>query len=193
MKVWSRILDLIEDVLQFWFGDADPDGAGDYREAWFKADPDFDAEIATRFADSVAAAAKGAHDAMAETPAGSLALCILLDQFPRNLFRGRSEAFATDAKARKIAAAALNAGHDQALSVVKRAFLYLPFEHSEDLEDQARSVELFRALGNDLQYRYALEHYYVISRFRRFPTRNAALGRQNTVAEAEFLASFDAF
>lgn len=184
---------MIDDIMMFWFGDADPEVQGEYRQVWFKSDAAFDAEINRRFAAQVDIAAAGGHDDWAARPMGSLAFCIALDQFPRNLFRGDARAFATDAKARSIAEAALAAGHDQALSAVKRAFLYLPFEHSENLDDQARSVELFRALGNELQYRYALEHYYVISRFGRFPTRNAALGRADTDAEAAFLADFSSF
>ena len=183
----------IDDILTFWFGDAEPEKQGDYREAWFKKNPDFDAEIERRFGALVEAAAAGAHDSWGDTAAGSLALCILLDQFPRNLRRGSAEAFANDAKARAIAARAIDLGHDMTLSPVKRAFLYLPFEHGETLQDQARSVELFRALGNELQYRYALEHYYVISRFGRFPTRNKALGRADTTEEAAFLATFTSF
>ena len=186
-------MSMIDDILTFWFGNADPAEECENRQAWFMADSDFDAEIEKRFLSEVEAAAEGARDSWTETAAGSLALCILLDQFPRNLFRGSERAFATDAKAREIASAALDAGHDQAMAAVKRTFLYLPFEHSEDINDQIRSVELFRALGNEDNYRYALEHHYVISRFGRFPTRNAALARTSTPDEAAFLASFDAF
>ena len=130
---------------------------------------------------------------MMETAVGSLALCILLDQFPRNLFRGRARAFETDSKAREIAGNAISVGFDASVSPVKRSFFYLPFMHSEDLDDQVRSVELYRALGNENNYRYALEHYYVISRFSRFPTRNAALGRHSTEEEEKFMVGFDAF
>jgi uncharacterized protein (DUF924 family) len=183
----------IDDILIFWFGDAEPETASEYRQAWFKKDPDFDAEIERRFGNDVAAAASSVFDEWAASAAGSLALCILLDQFPRNLYRGSPKAFASDAKARAIAGRAIDAGHDMALAPVKRAFLYLPFEHGETLADQQRSVELFRALGNELQYRYALEHYYVISRFGRFPTRNKALGRADTAEETAFLATFSSF
>ena len=184
---------IIDDILSFWFGDADPAHQSDYREAWFKADDGFDAAIAECFGAAVAVAAEGGHDDWSATAAGSLALCILLDQFPRNLHRGSGQAFATDGKALDIAKRAVAAGQDQQLSAVKRAFLYLPFEHSEDLDDQARSVDLFRALGNEVQYRYAFEHYYVISRFGRFPTRNTALGRETTPEEAAFLETFSSF
>lgn len=184
---------MIDEILTFWFGDADPARECEYRNAWFKTDPAFDAKIAERFLGAVEAAAAGDCDDWCDTAAGSLALCIALDQFPRNLFRGTARAFATDAKARDVASAALEAGHDQAVSPVKRPFLYLPFEHSENLDDQVRSVELYRALGDQNSYRYALEHHYVVSRFGRFPTRNAALGRVSTAEEEVFLADFRAF
>jgi uncharacterized protein (DUF924 family) len=184
---------IIEDVLMFWFGDTDPMHESEYRKQWFVKNPAFDAEINDKFMSVVDAAAAGEHDELAATAAGSLALCILLDQFPRNLFRGNGQAFATDDNARRIASRAIEAGHDQALAPVKRIFLYLPFEHSENLPDQIRSVELYRTLGNEDNYRYALEHHYVISRFGRFPARNIALGRQSTDEEEAFLATFNGF
>jgi uncharacterized protein (DUF924 family) len=183
----------IDEVLTFWFGDAELETQGEYREHWFKKNAEFDTEIAARFGVEVEAAAAGAFDTWAATAAGSLALCILLDQFPRNLYRGTAKAFATDAKARNVAAHALDRCQDQAMAPVKGAFLYLPFEHGESLADQQQSVELFRALGNESQYRYALEHYYVISRFGRFPTRNKALGRADTPEETAFIATFSSF
>jgi len=184
---------LVNDILTFWYGDADLSQNGEFRQAWFKSDPAFDAEIKDKFLLAGNTAALGGHDDWMEAAMGSLALCILLDQFPRNLFRGRAQAFETDSKARKIAGNAISAGFDASVSPVKRSFFYLPFMHSEDLGDQIRSVELYRALGNENNYRYALEHYYVISRFSRFPTRNPALGRHSTEEEEKFIAGFDAF
>ncbi len=186
-------MSVTEDILEFWFGDADVTQDCEARAAWFKADPDFDAEIESRFAERARAAAGGECDNWGEMPSGSMALCVLLDQFPRNLYRGSGEAFATDAKARQIASAALERGHDQVVAPTKRSFLYLPFMHSENIDDQIRSVELYRALGNEGNLRYALDHHYVISRFGRFPTRNAALGRDTTPEEAVFLEGFGAF
>ena len=183
----------VNDILTFWYGDADLSQNGEFREVWFKSDPAFDAEIEDEFLLAVETAALGGHDDLMETAAGSLALCILLDQFPRNLFRGCAQAFETDSKAREIAGNAISAGFDDFVSPVKRSFFYLPFMHSEDLDDQVQSVEFYRRLGNEDNYRYALEHYYVISRFNRFPTRNAALGRQSTEEEEKFLVGFDAF
>ncbi|MCY1012744.1 DUF924 domain-containing protein [Nannocystis pusilla] len=117
-----------------------------------------------------------------------MALVILLDQFPRNMFRGTPEAFASDAKAREVANAALDAGHEHALTQEERLFLYLPLEHSEELADQERCVELMRALDETPMWLdYAVRHRDVIARFGRFPHRNAVLGRESTAEECEFL------
>jgi uncharacterized protein (DUF924 family) len=172
-----------KEVLEFWFGTSAVDADVEFREAWFKVDPAFDAEIEASFGADARAAAEGGFDDWLAGAGSSLALCILLDQFPRNLFRGSGQAFATDAKAREVARTALEKGFDKQLA----------FMHSEDIADQIRSVELYRALGNESQFRYALDHHYVISRFGRFPTRNAALGRDTTAEEAEFLKGFNAF
>jgi uncharacterized protein (DUF924 family) len=113
---------------------------------------------------------------------------ILLDQFPRNMFRGTAEAFASDAKAREIANLALESGHDHDLAQEERLFLYLPLEHSEELADQERCVELMRALDETpLWHDYAVRHRDIIARFGRFPHRNAVLGRDSTAEECEFL------
>lgn len=174
-------------VLDFWFGDTlQP------RSAWFVKNPQFDAEIGRRFGDLQTFAAAGGAEHWCETALGALALLVLLDQFPRNLFRGQAAAFACDAAARRVAADALRRGHDQLLAPVQRWFLYLPFEHSEDLADQERSVALFQTLQHDPAtvgtLDYAERHRDVIQRFGRFPHRNAALGRVNTDAEAVYLA-----
>ncbi len=173
-------------VLAFWF-------AGDplvMRKVWFAADPSFDRACA-EFVTAREAAKADALDHWAATPRGGLALLILLDQISRNLFRGSAEAFAADAKARAIARDMIARGLDQALAPVERMFVYLPFEHSEDLADQELSVRLFAALdatlGEDV-LDYAVRHRDVIQRFGRFPHRNAALGRVNTAAEAAYLA-----
>ncbi len=174
------------DVLQFWFAD---DPATD-RKAWFEKDAAFDTACAD-FSAARDLAKTGALDAWAETAKGGLALLILLDQFSRNLHRGSAEAFAADAKARSIARTMLARGFDQALTPVERMFVYLPFEHSEDLADQDLSVRLFAALdaatGGDI-HDYAERHRDVILRFGRFPHRNAALRRANTAEEDAYLA-----
>ena len=147
----------------------------------------FDDAIRLKFEATHFAAARGEYDGWRATAEGTLALLILLDQFPRNLFRGSAHAFATDGLARHVAVRALDAGHDAAFEPALRAFFYLPFEHSEAPADQDRSVALFDALG-DANYRdYAHAHRDVIARFGRFPHRNAALGRDTTPAEQAWL------
>jgi uncharacterized protein (DUF924 family) len=175
-----------EEVLTFWFAD-DPAA---HRKVWFERDDAFDAACAT-LAAAREAAKSGALDHWADTPKGGLALLILLDQIPRNLFRGQAEAFATDAKAREVARAMIARGFDRVLTPVERGFVYLPFEHSEDLADQEEGLRLFIARHADRDddgLEYARRHRDVIKRFGRFPHRNAALGRTNTPEEKAYLA-----
>jgi|SRR5271163_3728919 len=178
-------------VLDFWFGPFDDPAAGAPRAVWFKVDAAFDRAVGTSCAALHRAAAAGQLDAWATTPLGCLALLILLDQVPRNLFRGTPAAYATDAQARALAHAAVAAGLDRALSPLRRWFVYLPFEHSEALEDQRRSLALFKALPDhperDATLEAARHHHDIIARFGRFPHRNAILGRPSTAAEAAFL------
>ena len=168
------------DVVDFWRV------AG--AEKWFGKDAAFDADFRDRFMAAHEAAASGALDSWAETADGALALMILLDQFPRNAFRGTARMFATDAKALVLADAAIGAGLDAEVEPALRAFLYLPFEHSEALADQDRALALFRPLGADLLH-WAEVHHDIIVRFGRFPHRNAVLGRSSTVEELAFLES----
>jgi uncharacterized protein (DUF924 family) len=177
---------LPRDVLDFWF-DGDPHAR---RAVWFQRDAGFDAACeALRPARDQAL--RGAFDSWAETHRGALALVILLDQFSRNLFRGRAEAFAADARALGVARGAIARAFDRALGPVERMFIYLPFEHAEDLAAQDESVRLFESLRADLgalTVDYAYRHRDVIRRFGRFPHRNAALGRANTPEETTYLA-----
>ena len=171
-------------VLEFWFG-AEP--SLEPRKIWFKPTPEFDTEISEGFlADYERAAGGEMADLMADVE-GCLALTILLDQFPRNMFRGTARAFAADALALDAARHAVDHGFDLKLHPVQALFQYLPFEHSEDLEDQNRSVAVFEALGNAEWIDYAIRHRDIIARFGRFPHRNAALGRTSTPEEVEFL------
>lgn len=171
-------------VLAFW------QEAGPKR--WFAKDDDFDAEIRARFEPAHLQAARGELADWALSWQGSLALLLLLDQFPRNLWRGSGHAFATDPLARGIAAAAIAAGHDKAAPAELRVFFYLPFEHSEALADQDRCVILCEALdaqsGSEWG-RWARQHRDVIKRFYRFPHRNAAMGRETSPEERTFLDS----
>ena len=170
-----------EEVLAFWFA-GDP---ATFRKVWFEKDLAFDQSCA-RFAEALRDARQGAYDEWTATPHGTLALVILLDQFSRNLHRGSPEAFAADAKAREIARTAVARGVDQTFGPMERMFLYLPFEHSEDMADQDEGVRLFTPLGEKMA-RHAEEHRDAIRRFGRFPHRNAALGRINTPEELAFL------
>ncbi len=151
---------------------------------WFTKDPAFDRELTERFLDLHERAAGGELDAWESEPTGALALMILLDQLPRNAFRGTARMFATDPLARAIADRAIERGHDRAVAPELRMFFYLPFEHSESLTDQARSVALHEAIGFT---EYAIEHRDIIARFGRFPHRNAVLGRTSTPEEQAFL------
>lgn len=179
----------IRAVLDFWFGPA-PDMAG--RGAlWFGKDAATDERIRDRFQATLEQARRGELADWADNPEGALALIVVLDQFSRNIHRDSPPAFAADDLARRYARQALERGHDRRLEPVRRVFLYLPFEHSEDPADQRLSVKLFAALDGDPAvgdvYEYALRHYCVIQRFGRFPHRNAILGRESTAEEAEFL------
>jgi uncharacterized protein (DUF924 family) len=166
------------DVLSFW-REAGP-------KRWFRKDETFDAEFRSRFLQCHEAAVRGELDAWAGDAEGALALLILLDQFPRNSFRGTPRMFDTDAKARDIARAAVAAGFDERVEAELRNFFYLPFMHSENLADQDRAVEFTRKLGDD-PARYALLHRDIVARFGRFPHRNAVLGRVTTPEEQRFL------
>lgn len=179
-------------VLDFWFLPPDHPGHGAYRPEWFRKDGAFDAAIRERFGAEVETALTGAIvDGPDET---QLANILLLDQFTRNIFRDTPRAFAGDAQALAIATMLVAAGRDKNLSPWQRWFAYLPFEHSESLLGQERSVALFAGLRREMQheafdnaYDYALRHRAVIERFGRFPHRNAILGRASTAEETEFL------
>lgn len=155
---------------------------------WFAKDDAFDAEFRGRFHDAHVAAARRELDDWAETAEGSLALLILLDQFPRNSFRGAGHAFATDPLARMFAKRALDAGHDLEIEGDIRRFFYLPLQHSEDMADQDRQQALFQTrMERTPDDRWAEHHREIIARFGRFPHRNRALGRETTPEEQAFL------
>jgi uncharacterized protein (DUF924 family) len=168
-----------DDVLAFWRA------AGEQK--WFDKDDAFDTEITQRFLPTYEAAARGELSDWGATPEGTLALLIVLDQFPRNMFRHNARAFAADATARAVADRALERGFDQQVPQNQRLFFYLPFEHSETMADQERCCALFRALGNADQLHWAELHADIIRRFGRFPHRNAVLGRTTTPDEKAYL------
>ena len=156
-------------------------------EKWFEQDDDFDRAIRSRFLAAHEAAARGEFAAFEGNAEGALALVLLLDQFPRNMFRGTARAFATDPLARAVADRALACGLDKATEETMRPFFYLPFMHSELVADQERCVRLYQALGDLKHLGYALAHRDIVAKFGRFPHRNRPLGRATTQAEQEFL------
>ncbi|MFT5509645.1 MAG: hypothetical protein ACI89J_002732 [Hyphomicrobiaceae bacterium] len=169
------------DVLGFWFSELTP-------ADWFKKSDITDAAIGERFLQTYASISQLAADALCGSSDQALGAVIVLDQFPRNLFRGNAQSFKADPLARQLAEMAIAAGFDRDMTVDQRVFLYLPFEHSEDMADQDRSVELMSALGNDNYTSYAIAHRDVIAKFGRFPHRNAVLARASTSAEENYLA-----
>jgi uncharacterized protein (DUF924 family) len=183
------------EVLEFWFGTVRTH-LGNPRMEWFRKDAKFDEDIRQRFGGLHARAANGELEAWSASPEPLLALVVVLDQFSRNLYRNDPRAFAQDGDARRHAGTALARGDDLALLPVQRQFLYLPLEHSEDIADQERCVELMRSLEAFEETRgliaWAEKHRVIIERFGRFPHRNAILGRPSTPEEIEFLKSPDA-
>ena len=167
------------DVVTFWRA-AGP-------QKWYKKDAAFDTEISARFLATYEAAAAEKLGAWEASPDGAFALVIVLDQFPRNMFRGSARAFAADALARAVAGRAIARGFDQQFAMPVRNFFHLPFTHSEILADQERCVALSRATGSADALKWAEIHADIIRKFGRFPHRNAVLGRTTTPAEQEFL------
>ena len=175
-------------ILQFWFGDPPLRP----QQRWFAKDAAFDALIRERFGALIEAALRGELDAWQGEPATALARLLLLDQFTRNVFRDTPRAFAGDARALAGARALVDSGGDQALAPLQRVFVYLPFEHAEELAAQEQGLRLFEALARcdaaaaDFEF-WARKHHLIIERFGRFPHRNAVLGRASTAEEIEFL------
>ena len=172
------------EVLGFWFGEGAERGKAHKR--WFEKDPTFDAAIHDWFLPLYEELANGGLRGWLERPADCLARIVVLDQFPRNMFRGTARAFVTDPLALASARHAVERGFDRGMLDVERQFVYLPFGHSESISDQERACELVRPLGEDL-YDWALRHKRIVERFGRFPHRNAILGRESTPEEIEFL------
>ncbi|MEJ7729649.1 MAG: DUF924 family protein [Polyangiaceae bacterium] len=167
-----------DEVLAFWFS---------HRDSWWKKSSAFDAEVRDRFQALHAALLRGDHDAWREEARSALAYVIVLDQLSRNMFRDSERMYVGDTPALEAARAAIERGFDARLDKVEKSFLYMPFMHSESLEDQERSVALFTAVGNDYNTGYAVQHRDIVARFGRFPHRNALLGRTSTPEETEFL------
>lgn len=172
-----------DEVVAFWKAAGPP--------KWFAKDEAFDAEIRDRFEPAYRAASDGRLDDWERAPEGALALVILLDQFPRNMFRGTEDVYRTDGKALLLAERAIERGHHQAVDQAMRRFFFLPFQHAEDLAAQDRAVALSEAFGDADAVTWARHHRDIVARFGRFPHRNALLGRETTPEEAAFLEESD--
>ena len=160
----------VRDILDFWFS-LQP-------EQWWKSTPELDSEISERFLDIWQEQQQRLTTDFLGDADTALAAIILFDQFPRNMFRGHADSFATDHMALAIAKGAIDLGYDETFEQPRRGFVYIPFQHSEDMADQRRALLLFTALADEHQLRYAHRHHDVIARFGRFPSRNDALGRE---------------
>ena len=180
--------DTKQEIIHFWFEETAP-------QLWFQISEEFDNTIKDCFSVTYDMAKEGLSNNWNDEAEGALALCIVLDQFPRHMFRGNKRAYESDAKALTLVKQAIQRGFDQVLEPVKRGFLYLPFQHAEDLHDQERSVELYTRMKdvNEAGYMYALRHHDAIKRFGRFPHRNAILGRESTPEELEFIKTKGGF
>jgi uncharacterized protein (DUF924 family) len=166
-----------DEVLAFWFGLS--------AQQWWKADPALDAGIRDRFLGLWETEREKVPEAFLGSARDAIAAIILFDQFPRNMLRGHADQFSTDPLALAVAKGAVDRGLDEAMSPAERGFLYMPFQHSEDIEDQKRSLALFTALGDDYQLGFAKKHHDVVERFGRFPHRNSILGRPPRPEEVE--------
>ena len=174
------------DILEFWYSPA-------MAKHWFNSTPEIDQTIHSRYLTAWQQAKTGELDTWKNDADGCLALCIILDQFPLNMFRGHPDAFATEQLAVAVCKHAIAHGFDQQLPKQQVSFLYLPLMHSENMADQDESVRLFTAAGLKENAQFAQHHRHIVERFGRFPHRNAILGRESTAAELAYLASAEAF
>ncbi len=176
----------VQTLIDFWFSER-------VAKRWFNSTPAFDDELRELFAETYQAACRGVLGDWEDTPHGALALVILFDQIPLNIFRRQAQSFATEARARQVAGRAIARGFDAKLSEPQKAFLYMPYMHSENLVDQDTSVDLFTRAGLSNNLRFANHHREIVRRFGRFPHRNQILSRESTEEELAWLASKDAF
>lgn len=175
-----------DDVISFWFSEP-------IRKQWFNAGDGLDEDIRQRFLPTWQAARDGQLAHWESSAQGALALVIVLDQLPLNMFRGQAESFSTETASREVAERAIAAGLDQQLQQQQQVMLYMPYMHSESLQHQHRAIELFKAAGLNDNAKWAGHHLAIVQRFGRFPHRNALLGRESTPDELAWLASPDAF
>lgn len=177
---------MYQSLIDFWF-------SAEASRYWFKSTDAFDQQLIDTYADTWQQAKRGELDHWQQTASGSLALVIVLDQFPLNMFRGSAKSFSTEVQSRVVAGSAIEKAYDRELVVKQRSFLYMPFMHSENLDDQAYSLELFNQPGLEDNFRFAKHHYGIIERFGRFPHRNKILGRESSQTEIEYLNSKQGF
>ncbi|MCO5142339.1 MAG: DUF924 domain-containing protein [Oligoflexia bacterium] len=177
---------LYKEIIEYWFSPR-------VSKLWFNSTKEFDEELTSQYESLLKKAIKGELKEWESTPEGTLALIIVLDQFPLNMYRGKAESYSTGDQAVAIAKEAVQKGFDQKIPKDQIAFLYLPFMHSEDLQDQEMSVMLFEKAGLVENLRFAKHHQNIVHKFGRFPHRNEALGRKSTEEELEYLSSKQAF
>jgi uncharacterized protein (DUF924 family) len=177
---------MYQELINFWFSEA-------VSKHWYNSTKAFDRALLEAYEQTWLDAKQARLDHWQQSAEGSLALVILLDQLPLNMFRGQAKCFTTEAQSRDVAGAAIEKGFDRELAVNQVSFLYMPFMHSEDLDDQALGVKLFDKPGLENNYRFARHHHGIVERFGRFPHRNKILGRQSTDAEIEYLNSKQGF
>ena len=177
---------MIEDIINFWFSE-------EVKPLWFNSTPEFDQQLRDQYETLWQQGMDGELESWTDTAEGCLALVILFDQFPLNMFRDQAKGYSSEKLARNVADLAILRGFDQQLPESQIAFLYLPFMHSENLDDQKRSIELFGKAGFEQNLRFAHHHREIIEKFGRFPHRNEALGRDSTQAEIDYLNSDEAF
>jgi len=177
---------MYQELIEFWFSE-------EVSKHWFNSTKAFDQALSEVYGDTWVEAKQGKLDHWQKSATGSLALVIVLDQFPLNIFRGQAKSFSTEAQSREVARAAIAKGFDRELPAKQVSFLYMPFMHSEDLDDQALGVKLFNKPGLESNYRFARHHYSIVERFGRFPHRNKILGRESSDAEIEYLNSREGF
>ena len=175
-----------EQLLGFWF-------SGRVAKLWFRSTAEFDQELRDKFLPTYQLACDGQLDHWQQNRDGALALVIIFDQLPLNMFRGKPDSFATESRSRDVAAYAIEKEFDRHMTDKQKAFLYMPYMHSENIADQQRSVELFEKAGLQENLRFAYHHRDIVKRFGRFPHRNQILGRQSSQAELDYLASKEAF
>ena len=177
---------MFQEIVEFWFSD-------EVSKLWYRSTPEFDQLLTDRYEEIWQQASRGELDHWMDTAAGCLALAIVLDQFPLNMYRNSALSFSTEAKSREVAKIAIEQGFDKSMPVEQCSFLYMPFMHSESIEDQDLALQLFEKPGMEGNLRFAHHHRAIIEKFGRFPHRNEALGRDSSAAEIEYLDSKEAF